>query len=97
MSREHIIAKSLISIAGTAVVALGLVTLFGKLDGAATRLMTNPLGAAARTTLEVLLSLVLAAWQAAQGYAFNHQWFSPCPLQMAASFWSLLHVVARVA
>jgi len=97
MAREHKTSKSLISIVGAAAVALGLVIVFGKLDGPATRLMTNLLGAAARTALEVLLSLVPAAWQALQGYAFDHQWFSPCPLQMVTTFWSLLHVMAGVA
>ncbi len=53
MAREHTTSKSLISIVGAAVAALGLVILFGKLD-----LMTNLLGAAARTALESLLSLV---------------------------------------
>jgi len=96
MAREHKTSKSLISIVGAAAVALGLVILFGKLDGPAAGLMTNLLGAAARTALELLLSLVPAAWQAVQGYAFN-QWFSPCPLQMVTTFWSLLHVMAGVA
>jgi hypothetical protein len=97
MAREHTTAKSLISIAGAAVVALGLVILFGKLDAPAARLMSNLLGAVARTALELLLSLVPAAWQALRTYAFDHQWFSLCPLQMLATFWSLLHVMAGVA
>ena len=95
MAREHTTSKSLISIVGAAVAALGLVILFGKLDGPASRLMTNLLGAAARTALESLLSLV--AWQALQAYTFDHHCFSPCPLQMVATFWSLLHVAAGVA
>ena len=95
MAREHTTSKSLISIVGAAVAALGLVILFGKLDGPASRLMTNLLGAAARTALESLLSLV--SWQALQAYTFDHHWFSPCPLQMVATFWSLLHVAAGVA
>jgi hypothetical protein len=95
MAREHATSKSLVSIVGAVVVALGLAILFGKLDGPAARLMTNLLGAAARMALELLLSLV--PWQALQTYAFDHHWFSPCPLQMVATFWSLLHVVAGVA
>jgi len=95
MAREHATSKSLVSIVGAVVVALGLVILFGKLDGPAARLMTNLFGTAARTALELLLSLV--PWQALQAYAFDHHWFSPCPLQMVATFWSLLHVVAGVA
>jgi hypothetical protein len=56
--------------------------------------MTNLVGAAERTALELLFSFVPAAWQA---YAFDHQWISPCPLQMLVSFWPLLHVVAGAA
>ena len=97
MAREHATSKSLISIVGAAALAVGFVILFGKLDGPATRLMTSLLGAAARTALELVLSLVPAAWQALQGYAFDHHGFSPCPLQMAANLWSLLHVMAGAA
>jgi hypothetical protein len=96
MAREHTTSKRLISIVGMAAVAVGFVILFGKLDGP-TRLMTSLLGAAARTALELVLSLVPAAWQALQGYAFDHHGFSPCPLQMAANLWSLLHVMAGAA
>jgi hypothetical protein len=56
--------------------------------------MTNLLGAAARTTLELL---VPAAWQALQAYAFDHQGFSPCPLHMLLSVWPFLHVIAGAA
>ena len=97
MAREHTTSRSVISVAEAAAVALGLVILFAKLDGTAARLMTNLLGAAARTALEFVLSLVPAAWQALEAYAFDHHWFSPCPLQMVATFWSLLHVMAGVA
>jgi hypothetical protein len=97
MAREHTTSKSLISILGAAAVAVGLVILFWKLDGPASRLTTDLLGTAAKTALEVLLSLVPAAWRTLQGYAFDHQWFSPCPLQMVTTFWSLLHVMAGSA
>ena len=97
MARQHTTSHSLISIVGAALVALGLVILFEKPDGPAAPLMTNLLGAAARTALELLLSLVPAAWQALQAYAFDHQWFSPCPLQLLASLWPLLHVIAAAA
>jgi hypothetical protein len=97
MAREHTTSKSLISIVGAAAVALGLVILFGKLDGTAAGLIPNLLGAAARTALGLVLSLVPAAWQGLQTYAFDHHWFAPCPLQIVATFWSLLHVMAGAA
>jgi hypothetical protein len=97
MARQHTTLKSLISIVGAAALAVGFVILFGKLDGPATRLMTGLFGAAARTALELVLSLDPAAWQALQGHTFDQHWFAPCPLQMVATFWSLLHVMAGVA
>jgi hypothetical protein len=96
MASQHTTSKSLIAIVGAVLVALGLVILFGKLDGPAARLMTNLLGAAARTALDLLLSLAPAAWQALQAYAFDHESL-PCPLQMLASFCPLLHVIAGAA
>ena len=97
MARQHTTSQSLISIVGAALVPLPLVVLFEKLDGRAARLMTNLLCAAARTALELLLSLVPAAWQALQASAFDHQWFSLCPLQTLASVWPLVHVIAGAA
>ena len=97
MASEHTTSKSLILIAGAAAAALGLAILFGKLDGPESRLMTHLLGAAARAALELVLSLTPAAWQAFQGYAPDHHWFAPCPLQMAATLWSVLHVMAGAA
>jgi hypothetical protein len=93
MARQHTTPQSLISIVEAALVALGFVILFAKLDGPAARWMTNLLGASAKTALEVLLSLVPAAWQALQAYAVDHQ----CPLQLLVSFWPLLHVIAGAA
>ncbi len=97
MASQHTTSPNLISIVTATLVALPLVILFEKLDGPAARLMTTLLGAAAKTALALLLSLVPAAWQALQAYAFDHQWFSPCPLQLLASLWPLLHVIAGVA
>jgi hypothetical protein len=97
MARQQTTSQGLISIVGAAPVALGLAILCGKLDGPATRLMTNLLGADARTVLELLRALVPAAWQALQPYAFDHQWSFPCPLRMLVAFWPLLHVLAGVA
>lgn len=97
MAREQTTSKSLILIVGATVAALGFVIVFGKLDGPATRLMSNLLCAAARTALEFLIFLVPAAWRALQTHALDHHWISPCPLQMVATFWSLLHVMAGVA
>jgi hypothetical protein len=97
MASQHTTSPSLISIVTATLVALPLVILFEKLDGPAARLMTTLLGAAAKTALALLLSLVPAAWRALEVSAFDHQWFSPCPLQLLASLWPLLHVIAGAA
>ncbi len=97
MARQHTTSQSLISIVGAALVALGLVILFGRLDGPAARLMTTLLFAAARTALGLLLSLVPAAWRALPVSAFDHQWVSLCPLQTLASVWPLVRVIAGAA
>lgn len=93
MARQHTTPQGLISIVEAALVALGFVILFAKLDGPAAQWMTNLLGTTVRTALELLLSLVPAAWQALQAYAVDHQ----CPLQLLVSFWPLLHVIAGAA
>jgi hypothetical protein len=96
MARQHTSSQTLKSIVGAALVGLGLVILFGKLDGPAVPL-TNLLAAAAREALELLLAIVPAAWQALQAHAFDHREHSPCPVQMLASFWPLLRVMAGAA
>lgn len=89
MASQHTFSLSLKSIVGVAVVALGLVILFGKLGGPAT-LLTNVFGAVAKETPELLPCFVAAAWHALQSYAIDHVRFSPCPLQLLASLWPLL-------
>jgi hypothetical protein len=98
MAREHTTSKSPISIVGAAaVVALGLVILFRKLDGPAAQLMSNLLNAAARTALELLLSGAPPAGRALQASVFDHLRSSLCPLQMLVSLWPLLHGIAGLA
>ena len=78
-------------------VALGLVILLGKLDGPAAQLMTDLLRVAARSALELLLSLAPAVGQTLQVYAVDHLRFPPCPLETLVSLWPLLHVIAGAA
>ena len=96
MARQHAISQRFIPIAEAALVALAIVILFGKQDGPAARLMTDLLGAAAGIALDISLSLVPAAWQVLQIYAFDHRSL-PCPLEMLASLWPLLHVITGAA
>ncbi len=84
MARQHTTLQNLKSILGATVVGLGIVILFQKLDGPAA-LLANLLGMAAREALELLPSIVPAAWGTLQAYAFDHQQFSPCSLQTLLS------------
>jgi ABC-type nitrate/sulfonate/bicarbonate transport system permease component len=93
MARQHTSTQNLKSIVGAAFAGLGLVIVFGKLDGPTVQL-SDLLGAAAREALELLLCIAPAAWQALQAHAFDHREYSPCPLQMSVSFWPLLRVMA---
>ena len=93
MARQHTTPQNLVAMVEAALVALGFVVLFGKLDGSAARLTTKLLGATAKTALELLLSLVPAAWHVLQAYAVDHQ----CPLHLLVSLWPLLHVIAGAA
>jgi hypothetical protein len=96
MARQQMTSQSFKSVVRAALVGLGLVILFGNLDGLAAQL-TSLLGAGAKEALELVPYIGPAAWQALQAYAFDHQRFFPCPLQMLVSFWPLLHVMAGAA
>jgi hypothetical protein len=100
MARQQTTFQNLKSIATAANVALGLIILlvgpFGRLDGPAAHL-TSLFGTAAREALKLLPYLAPAAWQALQAYAFDHQGFAPCPIEMLVSFWPLLHAIAGAA
>jgi hypothetical protein len=89
MARQHTTPQNLVAIVEAALVSLGFVVLFAKLDGPAARWMPDVLSAAAKTALQLLLSLVPAAWHVLQAYAVDHH----CPLQLLVSFWPLLHVI----
>jgi hypothetical protein len=96
MARQHQ-TQRLITMVQAGLVALGLVILLGKLDGPVAQLMTDLLRAAARSALDLLLSLVPVAEQTLQAYVVDHLRFSPCPLETLVSLWPLLHVIAAAA
>jgi hypothetical protein len=96
MARQHK-TQRLIAIVEAALVAFGLVILLEKLDGPAAELMNALLRVAARSALDLLLSLAPAAAQTLQAYIVDHLHFSPCPLETFVSLWPLLHVIAGAA
>ena len=97
MTKQRTSSESLRSIAGGALVGLGLHILSGNVGRVAAQLrhVVGPHfgGPTAGQTLGVLPSAVLASSQAAQAYAFDHQGFLLSLLQMLVSFWPLLLVI----
>ena len=93
MRKQHNTSENLKSIAGGVLVGLGLHILSGNLTGDATQLR-QLLGIPAGEALGVLPSVALAASQVAQAYALDQPRFLGSLLQMLASFWPLLLVIA---
>jgi len=96
MARPHHTSRIFKSILAAALVGLSLLSLSGKSDGFSAQ-WTSLLGASVRVALELLPSIVAAAWQVLQAVAFDHPKSSSCPLQMLLSCWPLLRMLARAA
>jgi xanthine/uracil/vitamin C permease (AzgA family) len=80
------------SIAGAALVGIGLFILLENLDVAATQL-NHLLGTTLGEALGSLPTVILAASQVLQACAFDHQRFLPALLQVLISFWPLALVI----
>jgi hypothetical protein len=96
MARQQATFQSLKSIAAAVLAGLGLVILFGMV-GESTAQVTNILGFVAKEAMGLLPYVFPVAWRALESYAFEHQGFSPCLLQMLVSCWSLVHGLAATA
>jgi hypothetical protein len=92
MARPYGPSERLRSIAGGALIGLGLHILFGNLDRGAVQLR-HLLGTTAGDTLGALPTAVLVASQAMQAYALNHQAFLLGLGRLLISFWPLLLVM----
>lgn len=93
MARQHRFAERFRSIAGGALVGLGLHLLFGNLDQAAAQL-NQIIGSTGKQSLGVLPSFVMATSDAVQAYGLDHRGFVLALLRILLSFWPLLLVVA---
>ena len=93
MTRQHRLSESFKSIAGAALVGVGLHILWGNLDRAASHL-SHPLGAAAGEALGVLPSFALTLSQVVQSCGSDHRGFVLPAVRMLISFWPLLLVIA---
>jgi hypothetical protein len=78
-------SRSLNSVAGATLIALGLFLLFANLDAAAVP-VTRALGISSETP-GMLPALGLAAMHALQAYTFNHAGFLSSLWQILLSFW----------
>jgi hypothetical protein len=92
MANRQATLKSLRSVLGATLLALGFVILFGNLDAleaSASRILGGPDSGG----MEALPALVLATSHAVQAYAFDHQGFLSVLEQILVSFWPLILVV----
>jgi hypothetical protein len=87
MARQHTTPQSLKSILGVALVGLGL-------NGAACP-VSHLLSAIIGKALGILPSVVLAALQASQAFALDHQRLWDI-LSQSVSFWALIDSVTKV-
>ncbi len=94
MARQHKSSPTRNLVVGTAVVGFAVVIVLGRVDGPSTQL-ANLLGVIARDGVEVIPAIVSAAWRVPQ--ALDHQWCSPCPLQVLVSLWPLVRILAGAA
>ena len=93
MAGQHRTSESLKSIAGGALVGLGLHIWFGNLHGVASQL-THLLGPSAGDTLGLVPSVILTVGGVGRAYASDHQGFFLDLVRVLVSFWPLLLVIA---
>ena len=85
-------SRSLYSIAGAILLALGFLILFANLDAVAAQI-TNAVGASGEQALGMLPALVLAISHGLQAYAFDRAGFLSGLLQILVSFWPLILIL----
>ena len=93
MAAQQTTPRSLMSIAGAFLLAVGFLILFTNLDAAATR-VAYANGNAGGRALEMLPTLVLALLHGLQVYVFDHAGFLSGVLQFLVSFWPLILILA---
>ena len=93
MAAQQTTPRSLMSIAGALLLALGFLILFSNLDTAAARI-ANAAGTSGGHLLEMLPVLVLALLHGLEAYVFDHAGFLSGLLQFLVSFWPLILILA---
>jgi hypothetical protein len=95
MAGQHTLFQNLKSIAGVALIGLGVFILFGSRTDAAAQLSSlNGITTEGAQTFGVLTDVGLAASHALQAYIFGRQEFLRGLYQILISFWPLLLVIA---
>jgi hypothetical protein len=93
MGRQHIRARILGIIVGTALAGAGIHILLENLECAGGELREVICGIVG-VGLGILPSIALAGWQAMQAYGLDYQRHLECLVQLLLSFWPLLLTVA---
>jgi hypothetical protein len=88
-------SRTMKSVSGAGVLALGFFLLFANLDGVSSQ-VSHAAGAPAET-LGIFLALSLAALHAAQAYAFDQSGFISGFLQILVSFWPSILIAIGAA
>jgi hypothetical protein len=91
MAARRTPSRSLKSLAGAGVFALGLLLLFVNLDGAVAEI-SYTVGAPTRAP-QILPALSLVGLHALQAYTFDHTGFFPTLVQMLVSFWPMILIL----
>jgi len=84
--------RSLKSITGAILLALGFLILFANLD-VVTGQITSAVGTTGEPAQGILPALVLATLHVLQDYAFDHAGFLSGLLQILVSFWPLILII----
>ena len=92
MAARQTSPRSLTSIAGALLLALGFLFLFSNLGAVATQ-VANVAGTSGGRLLEMLPALILAVLHGAQSYFFDHAWFLSGVMQILVSFWPLILII----
>lgn len=89
MAAKQVSPRSLKSIAGAILLALGFLVFFVNLDAVAAQI-SSAAGIPAAHEPDVLPAVVLGTLHAAQSYVFDHAGFLSALYQILVSFWPLL-------
>jgi hypothetical protein len=92
MKAKQASPRSLKSIAGAILLALGFLVLFANLDAVAAQI-SGAVGIPGAHEPDVLPAVVLGALHAVQSYVFDHSGFLSALLQILVSFWPLTLIV----